>query len=55
MFVVVGAEVVELVLELVDCSGRWSGAEPSFEGLMESFDFALGLWVAWGAVLLFRA
>ena len=36
---------------------RWpvrerSGGEPAFEGLMEAFDFPLGLWVAWCPVLL---
>src|SRR4051812_38688334 len=43
--VVVGDELVELGLELVDARGRVVGGEPSFEGLVEAFDFAAGLGV----------
>ena len=30
----------------------WSCGEPAFEGLVEAFDFALGLWVVGVAVFL---
>ena len=33
-------------------AGGGSGGEPAFEGLVEAFDFALGLGVAGVAVLL---
>lgn len=45
-------ERVELVLEVGEGVGGRLGAEPAFEGLVESFDLALGLWVAGMAVLL---
>lgn len=40
-------ELVEQVLKVVDGVRAWSGPEPAFEGLVESFDFALGLRVRW--------
>lgn len=47
-FVVVDVcEGVELVLELLDGLRGGLGSEPAFEGLVEAFDFALGLGVAW--------
>jgi hypothetical protein len=52
MLVVVLAERVELVLQPGWGAGGWSGGEPALQGLVESFDLALGLWVAGRAVLL---
>lgn len=47
-FGVVGVlEFGELVLEFGECRGGWLGGEPFLLGLVESFDFSLGLWVSW--------
>ena len=55
VFVVVLLEPVELVLQLGEClRGRLRGEEP-FQGLVEPFDFPLGLRVAGRAVLLLHA
>ena len=43
--VVVVDDLVELLLEIVDCRGGWLFGEGEFEGLVEAFDFAAGLWV----------
>src|SRR5262252_4069873 len=43
--VVVGAEGVELELELRERAGRWLLAQETLEGLMESLDLAAGLGV----------
>ena len=51
-FVVVLAELVELLLELGERAGRWAGSEPALQGLVEPFGLALGLRVSWGSVLL---
>jgi hypothetical protein len=50
--VVDGAEGVELGLHVgeVGWSGSWG--QPAFEGLVEAFDFSLGLGVAGVAVFL---
>lgn len=50
--VVPGAELVQEFLKFGGGVWERSGGEPAFEGLMEAFDFALGLWVAWCPVLL---
>src|SRR6185312_11335415 len=52
VLVVVVSELVKLVLKFGNRCRGWSGGEPSFQGLMEPFDLALGLWVAGRAVLL---
>ncbi len=51
-FVVVLAELVELLLELGECAGRWAGSEPALQGLVKPFGLALGLGVAGSPVLL---
>ena len=53
MVVVVVDEGVEQGLQLGD-GGRLVGlgAEPFFQGLLEAFDFALGVWMVGLAVLL---
>jgi hypothetical protein len=48
----VGAELVQLGLQLGDAARRWPGSEPALLGLVEPFGLALGLGVAGGAVLL---
>ena len=45
-------EFVELGLELSDGRSGWLGCEPPFLGLVEPLDFALGLGVPRGTVLL---
>jgi hypothetical protein len=56
LLVVDGGEGAQQGLELGDRGGLGSlGGQPSFEGLLESLDFALGLRVAGPAVLLFDA
>ena len=45
-------ELVELCLEFGDGVGAGLCGEPAFEGLVEAFDFSLGLGVAGVAVLL---
>ena len=50
--VVDGGEGVEQGLQLGQGGWSWSGGEPAFEGLVEAFDFALGLWVVGLAVFL---
>ena len=50
--VVVLAKFVEELLQLVDGLCWGLGVDPFFEGLVEPFDFALGLWVARPAVFL---
>lgn len=50
--VVARAELVEERLQLRDGGCWWSGAEPFFKCLVESFDFALGLGMSWAAVFL---
>jgi hypothetical protein len=52
LLVVVLAELVELMLQLRDASGGWSGPQPALLGLMEPLGLALGLWVSRGPVLL---
>jgi hypothetical protein len=44
--VVVGGEFVELGLQFGDRSGWGKGGETFFEGLVETFDFAAGLWLS---------
>ena len=44
VLVVVVPEVVELLLEFGQGRRRWVGGQPAFEGLVEAFDLALGLW-----------
>ena len=41
--VVVGAEGIELELELRERAGRWLLAQEALEGLMESLDLAAGV------------
>ena len=53
--VVVVPERVELGLKVLDRLGRGLGSEPFLQGLLESFDFPLGLWVVRSAVLLIDA
>ena len=50
--VVDGGEGVEQGLQFGQGGRSWSGGEPAFEGLVEAFDFALGLWVVGVAVFL---
>ena len=50
--VVMGAELVELALEVGGAGCWWSGREPALEGLVEPLGLSLGLGVSWGAVLL---
>lgn len=50
--VVVAAERVQLFLQVLDGVGRGLGGEPFLQRLLESLDFALGLWVVGAAVLL---
>ena len=50
--VVDGAEGVELVLEFGQGGGSGSWGQPAFEGLVESFDLALGLGVVGMTVFL---
>jgi hypothetical protein len=50
--VVVAGELVELGLELGEGAGGGLGGEPFLQGLLESFDLALGLRVVRPAVLL---
>jgi hypothetical protein len=52
LFVVVGAELVELALQLGERWGGWSGSQPALQRLVEAFGLALGLRVAGRAVLL---
>ncbi len=52
MVVVVVDEVVEVGLEFGDGACWWVGAEPSFECLVEAFDFAAGGGVVGSGVLL---
>ena len=47
-----GDELVDVLLELVECVGWGLLAEPFFEGLFEAFNFAAGGGVAWGGVFL---
>jgi hypothetical protein len=47
-----GAEAVELFLQLADGCGWWPGAQPALQGLVEPFDLALGLWMPRVPVLL---
>ena len=53
--VVVVAECIELGLQFGDVGGSWSCLEPLFEGLVEAFDFPLGLGMVGFAVLLLDA
>ena len=55
LLVVVVAELVELALQLGECSGGRSGAQPALQGLVEALDLALGLRVSGCAVLLLDA
>ena len=50
--VVDASEGVELGLQLGHGGGGWLSGEPAFQGLLEAFDFALGLGMAGMAVLL---
>ena len=52
MGVVDSGELVEELLHVGHGGGAGARAEPTFEGLMESFDFALGLGVAGATVFL---
>ncbi|HJS97096.1 MAG TPA: hypothetical protein VJ741_22705 [Solirubrobacteraceae bacterium] len=52
VFVVVLAELIELLLELDDRSCGWPGREPALQGLVEALGLALGLGMAGGSVLL---
>ena len=53
MVVVDLGELIEKGLQLRDVRGLLGlGSEPLLQGLLEPFDFALGLWVVWLAVLL---
>ena len=47
VLVVVVAEAVKLRLQLDDCGRGGLRGEESFQGLVEAFDFALGLRVSW--------
>jgi hypothetical protein len=49
--VVDGGEFVEQCLKVGDGGGSGSGSQPAFEGLVESFDLALGLGMVGVAVL----
>nr|WP_282826564.1 hypothetical protein [Gulosibacter sediminis] len=51
-FVVMLAKRGQLGLEFVGGAGAGPGREPLFQGLVEAIDFALGLWVVRGAVIL---
>lgn len=55
LFVVVVAELVELVLQVGDGAGGRPGGQPALEGLVEALGLALGLGVAGGSVLLVDA
>jgi len=50
--VVEAAEGVEQGLHVGQCGRAWAWSKPAFEGLVEAFDFSLGLGVAGVAVLL---
>src|SRR5690625_4303387 len=52
LIVVNGPKVIELFLEYFHRLGAGLGGEPFFEGLVESFNFSLGLGVAGGSVFL---
>ena len=52
LVVVIAGELVELGLQLGEGGGGDLGAQPFLQGLLESFDFALGLGVAGPSVLL---
>ena len=43
--VVVVDDHIELLLKFGDCRGGWLFSESEFQGLVEAFDFAAGLWV----------
>ena len=50
--VVCALEFSEELVELVEVLACWPGSDPSFEGLVEPFDFALGGGMPRFAVLL---
>ena len=52
VLVVVGDELVEQCLELVDGGRGGAGGEPAFQCLVEAFNFAAGGRVVGSAVLL---